>query len=84
MAAAVALAAVLGAAYIARHLTAKHPAKADLGYVALLTVGAGESGRQPVSYLVIFNRSLGSYRVFAVPRTLLLEGRTASTSWPAT
>ena len=74
VAAAVALAAVLGAAYIARHLTAKHPAKADLGYVSLVTVGAGESGRQPVSYLVIFNRELGEYRVFAVPRTLLLEG----------
>jgi len=74
VAAAVALAAVLGAAFMARQLMAKHPAKVDLGYVALLTVGAGESGRQPVSYLVVYNRSLGSYRVFAVPRTLLLEG----------
>ena len=74
VAAAVALAAVLGAALIVRQLTAKHPAKVDLGYVALLTVGAGESGRQPVSYLVIYNRSLDSYRTFALPRTLLLEG----------
>jgi hypothetical protein len=74
VAAVVALAAVLGAAYIARQLTAKHPAKPDLGYVALLTIGAGESGRQPVAYLVLFNRGLGSYHVFAVPRTLLLEG----------
>ena len=74
VAAAVALAAVLGAAYIAHHLTAKHVAKPDLGYVALVTVGAGEPSRQPVSYVVIFNRGLGSYRVFAVPRTLLLEG----------
>ena len=74
VAAAVALAAVFGAAYIARQLTAKHPAKVDLGYVGLVTVGAGEPGRQPVAYLVICNRSLGVYRVFAVPRALLLEG----------
>lgn len=71
-AAVVALAAVVGAMLLARHFVTHKTAKPDRGYTALLTVGSGEGGHSPVSYLVIKNRALVQTFVFVLPRSLLL------------
>jgi hypothetical protein len=74
LAAVMAFAAVVGASVLARRLVSHKPAAITQGYVALLTVGVGESDRQPVSYLVVENALLKKPFVFAVPRSLLLTG----------
>jgi hypothetical protein len=72
LAAVVALAAVLGASLLARHFVSHKAKKVDRGYTALLTIGSGENGHLPVSYLVVKNRALAQTFVFAAPRSLLL------------
>jgi hypothetical protein len=74
LAAVVAFAAVYGATVVARHLRAK-PGKAQApGYLALVTIGAGETGRQPIAVLVVYNRITRASAEYFIPRTLLLDG----------
>ena len=73
-AAIVTFAALAGASFLAERIVAHKNKTAERGYVALLTIGAGETGRQPIAYLVVNNHILGRPLVFAVPRTLLLTG----------
>ncbi|MGO8684441.1 MAG: LytR C-terminal domain-containing protein [Thermoleophilia bacterium] len=73
LAAAVAFGAVGGAALLAKKLVGNHTTSATQhGYVAVLTVGVGQPGRQPLACLVVNNPLVGHSLVFAVPRTLLL------------
>ena len=74
-AAIVTFAALAGASFLADRLVGHKNKTAARGYVALLTVGAGETGRQPIAYLVVNNHILEHPMVFAVPRTLLLTGK---------
>lgn len=71
----VAFAAVVGSVYLARRLTAKHVKPTDTNFLALLTVGAGERGRQPVSGLLLFDKAQRSYNLFTIPRSTLLLGK---------
>ena len=74
-AAIVTFAALAGASFLADRIVGHKGKTAERGYVALLTVGVGETGRQPISYLVVNNHILGHPLVFAVSRTLLLTGK---------
>jgi hypothetical protein len=75
LAAVVAFAAVFGATIVARHLRAKPATSEPPGYVALVTIGAGEAPRQPVAVLVVYNRITRAAAEYFIPRTLLLDGR---------
>jgi len=74
LAAAVAFAAVAGAVRVADWILGpeKEPRKA--GYLALITFGEGEKGRQPSAVLALRDASDGSVSLYTVPRSLLLEG----------
>jgi hypothetical protein len=74
LAAAVAFTAVIGSVYLARRLTARHTAVTDASFIALLRVGAGERGAQPVSALLLYDEPGDSYTLFTVPRSTLLVG----------
>jgi LytR cell envelope-related transcriptional attenuator len=70
----VAFAAVMGSVYLARRLTAKHVRPTDASFVALVRVGAGESGTSPLSALLLYDQPKRSYSLFTIPRSTLLVG----------
>ena len=70
----VAFAAVVGSVYLARRLTAKHVHPTDASFIALVRVGAGEKGANPLSALLLYDRPKQSYSLFAIPRSTLLIG----------
>jgi len=70
----VAFAAVMGSVYLARRLTAKHVRVTDTSFIALVRVGAGEKNVNPLSALVLYDRSKQSYSLFTIPRSTLLVG----------
>ena len=74
LAVAVTLGAVFGAyALVGRLSHHAAPVDARAGLV-LLTVGAHELGRQPIAVLALYDPTLDGWRIFALPRELLLEG----------
>src|SRR4030067_489527 len=74
LAAAVACTAVIGSVYLARRLTARHIAVTDASFIALVRVGTGEKGAQPMSALLLYDRPKESYTLFTIPRSTLLVG----------
>jgi hypothetical protein len=74
LAAVVSAAAVAGAYFVARSLTHRDKQPRASGYVALLTFGANRPGGQASAGIVVLDKARGSYDVFTVPRSLLLEG----------
>jgi LytR cell envelope-related transcriptional attenuator len=72
LAAVVAFGAVLGAVRVAHALRTHHTPPHGASYLALVTVGEGEKGRQPVTALMVHDFARGTLTVFTVPRDLLL------------
>ena len=70
----IAFGAVLGGVRLAHALRAKHVRPADSGYLALVTVGVGEKGRQPVAALLVHDANDGGLILYTIPRDLLLSG----------
>jgi hypothetical protein len=70
----VAFAAVAGAVWVSRRLTTQHVLPSDKGYIALVTFGIGEAGRQPVAGLLVHDRDEGSYAFYTIPRNFLFTG----------
>jgi len=72
LAALVAFGAVLGAARIAHDLRHHHVLPSAGSYLALVTVGAGESGARPTAALLVHNAGLGTTTLYTIPSDLLL------------
>lgn len=69
----VALGAVVGAYFLARALTSAHHTDPDRGRMVLLVVG-GRTSWAPSAGLALYDPARGSYRLYTIPRDLLLEG----------
>lgn len=70
----VAFCAVVGAWYLAQRLLHREAPVSAQDSLSLLTVGAGEKGRQAVAGLVLYDATRKGWRVYTVPRAFLLEG----------
>jgi hypothetical protein len=74
LAAIIAFGAVIGAIAIARRVTKKHVMPSASSYVALVTIGVGETGREPVAGILVYDRPQASYSFYVIPRELLFTG----------
>jgi hypothetical protein len=72
LAAAVAFGAVLGAVHLAHGLRHHHALPSSGSYLALVTVGAGESGTKPTAALLVHNAHLETTTLYTIPSDLLL------------
>ncbi len=72
LAAVVAFGAVLGAVHIAHDLRHHHALPSSGSYLALVTVGLGESGTRPTAGLLVHNANLATTTLYTIPSDLLL------------
>ena len=72
LAAVVAFGAVLGAVHVAHDLRHHHVLPSSGSYLALVTVGAGESGTSPTAALLVHNANLATTTLYTIPSNLLL------------
>jgi hypothetical protein len=72
LAAVVAFGAVLGAVHLAHDLRHHHVLPSGGSYLALVTVGAGESGTSPTAALLVHNANLATTTLYTIPSNLLL------------
>jgi hypothetical protein len=72
LAAVVAFGAVLGAVHVAHDLRHHHASPGSGSYLALVTVGVGESGTRPTAALLVHNANLETTTLFTIPADLLL------------
>jgi hypothetical protein len=73
LAAVVAFGAVLGAVRVAHALRSHHTPPGGASYLALVTIGQGEKGRQPVAALLVHDSDRGTLTLYTIPRDLLLS-----------
>jgi len=72
LAAVVAFGAVVGGVHVAHGLRQHHVLPSSGSYLALVTVGAGESGTRPTAALLVHNANLATMTLYTIPSDLLL------------
>lgn len=72
LAAVVAFGAVLGAVHLAHSLRHHHALPGSASYLALVTVGGGQSGTTPTAALLVHSASLATTTLYTIPSDLLL------------
>jgi hypothetical protein len=74
LAAGVAFSAVLGAVYLSKYFIDRKDAPKNPNYLALVTVGAGESKRLPVAGVLVHDEPTATVTFFTIPRSYLFTG----------